>query len=158
VRYSGENQADNYYNRSFDIDSILTNILLPIHQNNEFSVELTHLNLQMDKYEIKKRYSIQKDTIILFEGVFLFRKELSPYIDYKIFLDISYEESRKRAAKRDIPTYGEQILEKYDTKYLPAQKKYLKEYPSEKVADLIINNINWEFPIVNNYFHLREQS
>jgi len=142
VRYAGENQADNYYNRSFNVQSIIDNLLVPARTKGKYRTTLTLLDLDTDKYEIEKEYSFDSDTIVLFEGVFLFRKELAPYIDYQIYLDISYEESKKRALERD----AEAIIDRYDTKYLPAQRKYLEEYPPQKVADIIIDNTNPEYP------------
>lgn len=38
-----------------------------------------------------------------------------------------------------------EISNKYDVKYLPAQVKYLKEYPPSHVADMVIDNANWEY-------------
>ena len=90
---------------------------------------------------------------MLFEGVFLLRKELSPYIDYKIFIDVPFEESKNRAKNRDIPKYGDVILRKYDEKYFPAQRKYLEDYPPSQIADMIVDNTNWEYPRVT---YLRE--
>ncbi|HUT67969.1 MAG TPA: HAD hydrolase-like protein [Dehalococcoidales bacterium] len=142
VRYAGEDQADNYYHRSFNIGTITEHLLVPIHRRGEHSVTLTLLDLSTDRYDITRKFSFDRDTIVLFEGVFLFRKKLAPYIDYKIFLDISFEESKKRAAARD----PEDVFNKYDTKYLPAQKIYLKEYPPAKTSDIVIDNANWEYP------------
>ena len=147
-RYAGENQADNYFNRSFDIETIIQKLLIPLRENKSFSVTLKLLDLQTDKYTNTKEYSFNPQTIVLFEGVFLFRKELTPYIDYKIFLDISPELSKKRAKKRD----PEALLSKYDAKYLPAQRKYLRDYPPRQTADMIINNTDWEYPVIE---HLR---
>ncbi len=144
VRYAGEDQAENYYHRSFDIQKIIDNLLIPARRKGKHTVTLTLLDLDTDKSEIKKEYSFDSDTIILFEGVFLFREELAPYIDYNIYLDIPFEESRKRARERD----ARAVLEKYDTKYLPAQAKYLEEYPPKDTADMIIDNSNWEYPRV----------
>jgi uridine kinase len=104
------------------------------------------LDLQSNKYSVTRRYSFNRHTIVLFEGVFLFRKELAPYIDYKVFLEIPFEESKKRAALRD----SEETNKKYELKYLPAQRKYLREYPPPKLADMIIDNTNWEFPAIRN--------
>ncbi len=142
IRYSGGNQAENYFNKSFDIETIINKLLKPIRENIDFPTELTLLDLQTDKYEIRKEFSFSADTIVIMEGVFLFRKELSPYIDYGIFLEIPFEESKKRAKRRDI----EAVLKKYDEKYLPAQKKYLREYPPTKTADMLIDNSDWEHP------------
>ncbi len=144
VRYAGENQADNYYHRSFNIQTIIENLLTPIRQKREYSVTLNLLDVDKDKYEIENKFSFNRDTIVLFEGVFLFRKELAEYIDLKVFLEIPFAESKKRAVERD----PEAVLNKYDTKYLPAQARYLEEYPPRDVADIIIDNTDWEFPSI----------
>jgi len=146
IRYAEINQADNYYNKSFDIKTIVKKLLIPIHQKSNSSIKLNLLDLHTDQYDIEKEFIFDRNTIIIFEGVFLFRKEFSPYIDYKIFIDVSFRESKNRARVRDVPIYGEEVLKKYDEKYLPAQKKYLDEFSPLEVADLIIDNNNWEYP------------
>jgi phosphoglycolate phosphatase len=148
VRNSGEDLVESYYQHGFDIETLIENILEPVRTKGECSTTLTLLDLLTDRYEIERSFSINKDTFVLLEGVYLFRKELAPYIDYKIFLDIPLEESRRRAAVRDVPLFGEEILHRYDEKYLPAQSRYLQEYPPSAVADLIIDNTNWEYPVI----------
>jgi len=147
VRYSGSDQADNYYTKSFNIDTILNKLLIPA-RTGKVEVKFTALNLQTDIYELERSYVFDRDTIIIFEGVFIFRKELIPYIDYKIFIDIPLEECKKRALVRDMPVLGTEVMGKYDTKYIPAQKRYLAEFPPADVADMIIDNLNWEYPVI----------
>jgi uridine kinase len=142
IRYAGKNQADNYYNKSFNINLVVEKLLAPLRRNSAFSTRLTLLDWRTDKYDIEREFSFNQNTIVIFEGVFLFRKELSPYIDYKVFLDIPFEESKRRAIIRD----SEADVKKYDDKYLPAQVKYLGKYPTAKVADMIIDNTDWEYP------------
>jgi uridine kinase len=144
VRYSGENHAENYFYRSFDVETIVNKLLVPLGMYSSYSVKLTLLDVLTDRYEIEKQFSFSGDTIVLFEGVFLFRNELSQYIDYKIFLEISFDESKKRAASRDSMAN----LQKYDEKYLPAQRRYLAEHPPSETADMIIDNSNWISPKV----------
>jgi uridine kinase len=144
IRYAGKNQADNYYNKSFNIILVVEKLLAPLRRNSVFSTRLTLLDWRTDKYDIEREFSFNRNTIVIFEGVFLFRKELSPYIDYKVFLDIPFEESKRRAIIRD----SEADVKKYDAKYLPAQAKYLEEYPPRKVADIVIDNTNWEYPTI----------
>ena len=140
IRYSGENDAENYFNLSININIIIEKLLVPIRQKSSFSTELTVLDLDADSFQNKRSYSISRDTIVLLEGIFLFRKELSPCVDYYIHLDIPFEECLKRGLERG----GKE--ERYHTKYIPAQKKYLKEYPPSEHADVIIDNTNWEYP------------
>ncbi|MBN2240297.1 MAG: HAD hydrolase-like protein [Dehalococcoidales bacterium] len=141
-RYSGESESENYYTKSFNLDTIINKLLIPIKEKGNLTAELTLLNLETDAYDTKKYYNITYDTIVLFEGVFLLRKELRPYIDYTVFLEIPLSESKTRALIRD----SETVLSKYDTKYTPAQEKYLRENPPEKTADIIIDNLNWDHP------------
>jgi uridine kinase len=119
-----------------------------LRQNGTFISKFSVLDWRTDKYEIERNFSFNQKTVVIFEGVFLFRKELSPYIDYKIFIEISFEESKRRALLRD-PHISEVDLRKYDEKYLPAQSRYLREYPPSDVADLIIDNSNWEYPVIS---------
>ena len=146
VRYNRENQAENYFHRSFNIKSIVETLLIPIRRDNKYSIKLNLLDLNTDKYENRKQYSFQQDTIVIIEGVFLFRKELSPYIDYRVFLDISFEECERRAIARNIPVCSDDVLRKYDEKYLPAQEQYLKKYLPQEAADMLIDNNNWKHP------------
>ena len=146
IRYFGDDQADNYYNKSFDTKTVVEKLLIPIKQKNAFTKKLSLLNLSTDNYENEKEYIFYKDSIVIFEGVFLFRKEFFSYIDYKIFIKISFKESVRRAKMRDVPLYGKKVLKKYNEKYLPAQKKYLDQFPPSETANIIINNTNWKFP------------
>ncbi len=144
MRYSGNDQADNYYNKSFNIGLIIEKLLSPIKEKKPLSLSLKALDPDTDEYEVDRVYSIDREAIVIFEGVFLFRKELVSYIDYKVFMDIPLEESKRRAIIRD----SEANVRKYDEKYLPAQVKYMKKYPPTKVPDMVIDNTNWEYPRV----------
>jgi len=141
-RYSGKNQIENYYNKSFDIKTIVEKLLIQVHEKSSYSTRLTVLNWQTDKYDTEKEFTFNQNTIVIFEGVFLFRKELSPYIDYKVFIEITFEESKRRAKIRD----SEETFRKYEGTYLPAQRRYLDEFPPSETADMIIDNSNWEYP------------
>jgi phosphoglycolate phosphatase len=142
IRYAGENQAENYYQRSFNTDLLVKKLLLPIREKITVSTQLNLLNVDSDKYDLIKNYSVKWNTIVIFEGVFIFRKELALYTDYKVFLDIPFNECKRRAKVRDIQA----SVEKYDTKYIPAQMKYLKEYPLRQITDMVIDNTDWEYP------------
>ncbi len=73
-----------------------------------------------NEYELEKKYAFDKDTIAIFEGVFVFREEFSPYMDFKIFLDLPFEENVNRAGERGALIHGEEVINRYQGKYLPA--------------------------------------
>jgi uridine kinase len=144
VRYSGADEAENYFNKSFNVQAVIDNLLAPARFKKNYTATLKLLDLDTDKYSNTIKYIFYPDTIAIFEGVFLFRKELAPFFDYKIWLDIPFEESQKRAALRD----SAETIAKYESKYLPAQRKYIKENNPRGAADLLIDNSNYEYPVI----------
>ncbi len=85
-------------------------------------------------------------TLVVFEGVFLFRPELAPFLDYRVFLEIPLPMAKARAKVRDVPRFGVEILTRYDRKSLPAQQQYRAAFPPAALADMIIDNRDWEHP------------
>jgi phosphoglycolate phosphatase len=146
VRYAGSNQAENYFNNSFNINLLVENLLKPAREKGRVSADLTLLDVKTDKANVVKRYSITPDTVVITEGVFLFRNEVALYLDYKIYLDIPLVESKRRAATRDPAA----IVTKYNAKYLPAQEKYINEYAPAALADMVIDNTDWRHPKISS--------
>ena len=85
---------------------------------------------------------------MLIEGVFLFKQEIMPYLDYKIYLDVSFETILERVKLRDKLVLGseEEIIKKYQEKYIPGQKLYFKECNPKIHSDIVINNNYYSNP------------
>lgn len=148
VRLTGNNEIVAYYNNAFNYDQVISEILEPLQQNGSVNKSVVCLNLDTDQYENEILYEIDNETILLVEGVLLFRTPLVEYFDSKIYIHISFEEVLKRAKVRDVPKYGETFLEKYINKYIPIQKKYIEEHQPLKNSDIIINNQDYSFPFI----------
>jgi uridine kinase len=142
IRYSGSNPADNYYNKSFNTKKLIEKLLKPISEKINVAARLKSVDPKTDKYNVLKRYIINADTIVILEGVFIYKKDTAPYIDYKIYLDVPFGECLNRAIARD----SAEIYTRYDAKYLPAQDKYIKECAPASQSDLVIDNANPEYP------------
>jgi uridine kinase len=151
IRYVGSDEPLNYYQKSFDFNLLRKKLLQPIQQGQSLSFRMTHLDIITDTYSIEKIYKIGNDSVVILEGVFLFRPELIGFLDYKIFLDISFEEAKKRIIDRDVIRFGNEVIEKIDRKYHPAQRKYLHECKPKEVADMVINNMDWSNPIITQH-------
>jgi phosphoglycolate phosphatase-like HAD superfamily hydrolase/uridine kinase len=142
VRYAGKDQAVNYFSKSFNIELLINSLLKPIRETGAVADKLDLLNVDTDKFDTIRKYNVKPDTVVILEGVFLFRKELTPYIDYKVYLEITPEECKKRVKSRDNAT----ALSKYDEKYLPAQAKYIRDNAPALQADIAVDNARPEFP------------
>lgn len=145
-RYAGSDEVENYYKRTFDLNLLCRALLNPIHHRGGVKTTLKLLDLMTDQYERLISYEVHPDSIVILEGIFLFRPELRLYLNYKIWLDILETTALERIQTRDVPRFGEAIVAKYHHKYFPAQRLYVKQYPPRRYADLIINTNVWNEP------------
>lgn len=127
-----------YYHLQWRYDYFIE-IINRLNNHADGNIEIALYDKNNDNY-INKIYDIKKKTIILVEGIFLQRKELQGIFDYMIYIDIPESVRMQRVLKRD--TYignAQQIIEKYENRYFPAERNYCKQYHPEQTADFIID-------------------
>jgi len=107
------------------------------------------LDLATDSYTTERSYRVTADTIVVVEGVFLFQPKLLPYFDFKVYLHIDEDECLQRVTKRDGYLFGDSaaIISRYQQKYLPGQALYIKECSALNIADLVIDNNDYNRPL-----------
>jgi Predicted phosphatases len=140
-----DNTPEVYIANAFDLDKLSELIYEMKSKPTDKQIDL--LNIDTDTYINKKRYKSNDETIIIVEGVLLYRPPIENLIDYKIFLDINFDEVLRRAEVRDVPKYGKVFLQKYIERYIPAQKIYLQKFLPKEKCHLIIDNNNLNKPM-----------
>lgn len=148
VRRSGNNEIDAYYDHAFNFAQLIREVLEPLKRHGHIEKDVLCLNVDTDTYENTISYKIDSDSVVLLEGVLLFRPPILEYLDGRIFLLIDFDEMMKRARLRDVPKYGEAFMQKYINRYLPVQERYLKEYRPDMNCDILIDNNDYEHPII----------
>lgn len=148
IRYKkGDLSPDGYYRDSFNYDFLINNVLTPLvnHENKITSKIFNFINNEKIQQE---QTTVSKNALIIFDGVFLLRKEIDKFWDIKIFLDITFNEVLKRATKRDKYLFAEEklLLDKYRERYIPGQKIYLEEENPKQKADIVIKYDDYENP------------
>ena len=137
---------EGYLHNAFDTKK-LARLLLSFREG-QADQTLELLDLDTNKLNNKKRFIVNSNTIIIVEGVLLYRPPLDTLVDYKIFLEIDAGEVLRRAKMRDIPRHGEDFLEKYKNRYIPAHKIYLDEYFPKTRCDMLIDNTDYNHPVI----------
>lgn len=151
IRSQGENEIDAYYYNAFCYSRVIDEILNPLKNEGKLDKTICCLDVDTDRYSKSVHYQIEEDSILLIEGVLLFREPLASYLEASIFLDIGFDEMIRRVKVRDVPKYGINILEKYHQKYIPVQKRYLHtDHPLEN-SDIVIDNENYQQPIIKKH-------
>ncbi|MCL2672125.1 MAG: hypothetical protein FWF10_08830 [Clostridiales bacterium] len=138
----------NYYEDAFDLQTVAQKVLQPFRNNGELDASHLCLDLDSDTYKNPRRYQLSKRGILIVEGTLLFRAPLRDYFVLKVFLKIEFDEMLRRAELRDVPKYGAKILESYCSRYIPAQKRYFADCNPETQNDILIDNSDWEHPIL----------
>lgn len=146
VRNQGMDPAESYYRNAFDYNRLVREILAPLRADGILRRDVICLDLQTDRYEKTLRLDIGPETVVLIEGVLLFREPVDPYLDARVFVRIPFSEVLRRAAVRDVPTHGLSYLDRYQVRFIPAERRYLQEYSPEKRSDAVVDNRNYKRP------------
>jgi len=145
----GEFSPKGFFEDSFNYEAIKTNVINPVKNLDNHIVEGIY-DFRTETELKKTRIDINRDIVLLFEGIFLNRDELYKFWDFSIFLKISFDTMLKRALTRDIEMFGslEAVRKKYEKKYIPGEKIYLNRCEPERRADIVIDNNDYENPII----------
>ena len=84
--------------------------------------------------ESKKKYSL-----VILEGIFIYKPQLVNLFDFKIYLDIDISLGRKRFAKRWSLKQYKRPFEIYDEIWMLSHIKYESEVHPKRISDLVID-------------------
>jgi len=136
VRRKGDNEIEAYISNAFDMNRLCSQILAPANKTGHVHVSLDSLDLETDRFDHKVSYAIDPGTILVLEGVLLFREPLDRYIDVRVLLDTDEREVLRRAELRD----GKDSVETYVKKYIPIQRWFEEVCNPRGRADLVVDN------------------
>ena len=150
----GEFSAAGYYEDAYNYEAVIDFLLKPL-SGDEFPIlcrQAAH-NWRTDMLDTAPSVQVDANSVLLFDGLFLFRRELNSYWDFRILLDIDPATSVSRALGRDTGVQGEAdfVRKKYEARYEPAWLIYLTEEHPESKADIIVDNRDYMNPKIRNF-------
>ena len=159
IRYTqGTLSPQGYFYDSFNYSALKELLLDPLSDIKDLSYKTKLYDFIADKQVAAETIKAEKDSILIFEGVFLFRKEIGSYWDLKIFIKIKFEKSLERALARDLYLFNDIniIKEKYSVRYIPGQMIYYEKENPELKTDIIIDNNDFNSPEMIFKSHMRK--
>lgn len=152
IRYTkGENSPEGYYFNSFNHKAIAEVLLDPL-SSGKLRYETGVFDYRTDSEVVLPVKTATNDSILIMEGIFLFRPKLINYWDIKIFVDVDFKITVKRAVKRvaerEYIGSEQEILDKYKKRYIPGQQLYFEQAQPKEKADIIIDNSDFENPVI----------
>lgn len=146
VRYRryGSTSPLGYYYDAFDLAALREYLLDPLKPEGSGRVQTAWFDYRANRPLPASEHTRQAaaDAILIFDGVFLMRPELSEAWDYFIFVQVDFNTILSRAQIRDQPLFGTDraTRDRYLNRYLPAQQVYLSRYRPDLHANAVIIN------------------
>lgn len=151
VRYSNELPLpEQHYLKNFNYEFFENCILKKVKDLGYLFIDEYVLNTRTDEFDKKLEINLDEQSILLIEGVFIYRNEFKKYYDYSILLQIGQEEQLKRATQRDLSKNGsvEILMNKYLDRYIPAYHLYEELNNPLEFVNLLVDNTNVENPSI----------
>ena len=122
----GEYPPEGCYSDSFDYDALCRVLLDPLGPNGDRRYQHAISDYRSDTVLSEPVRMAPADAVLLFDGVFLLRRELIDRWELSIFLSAAVERKLERARIRDQALFGStaEVDRRYRDRYLPAQQLY----------------------------------
>ncbi|MCD4700247.1 MAG: uridine kinase [Candidatus Aegiribacteria sp.] len=149
IRYrQGRYSPGGFYEDTFDNAAIVNSVLKPLGPCGNLIYRTSSWDLRTDSAVERTFKKAEADDLLLFDGIFLHRPELSPYWDFSIFIRADFKETLRRACKRDAKIFGsqEEVKSIYRKRYIPGQIIYLNAINPAARADIVLDNNDIEHP------------
>lgn len=165
-RKKGKYSPVGYLNDSYNYHELKKNLLVPLGPDGNLEYKESIYDFKISSPTNVKVKKAEKDSILLFDGIFLFNEHLHNYWDYKVYIDASFANTMQRAIVRDSELFGgeENVIKLYKKRYIPGQEMYLSMRNPIGISDIVLNNNDFRNPIVTkisknklhkNLFHIR---
>jgi len=141
-RESGEG----YYRNAFDYDAVIDLLLEPCQADGTGACVLCSIDplTQIDHSSVVTLAT--PNSVLIVDGVFMFRPEINDHWDFRIWLDVNAETSVQRGAERDRDWAGAEADALHRNRYLVSERIYIKEVKPRSRADLVIDNSAFDRP------------
>ncbi|MEI6649090.1 MAG: uridine kinase [Actinomycetes bacterium] len=138
-----------YYKNAPDFESAINLLLEPSGPNGSGSVALCGFDPLTGIDYRHVQVNVPNNSILIVDSMFALRPEYNFYWDYRIWLEVPISLSLSRGITRDAVSEG--FVEAEDVhrnRYHEAEKLYFEEVTPKSIANLIIDNSDFDNPIV----------
>lgn len=142
VRYrQGRGSADGYYEDAYDFDGVRRELLDPLGPGGDRRFRSAVIDLAKDSPVRGPQRTAGVGDVVVVDGSFLQRPEMTGAWDLVVFLHASFEAAEARGATRDAHAMGgiEAARTAFRTRYHAAQRRYIDECSPESTADVVID-------------------
>ena len=152
IRYQrGRTSPEGFFHDSYNYAALKKLLLNPLSPGGSGRYQSAAFDHFTDTTLITNEAQAPSGSILIFDGIFLHRPELRTYWDFSIFLDVRFEVSIPRGARRGIGFGSADPASSQNVRYIEGQKLYLSECRPQESATLVIDNNSLATPHIIKY-------
>jgi len=147
VRYRlGRHSPDGFWSDSYNYQRFHTDVLIPFRPGGSRRYRTACHDVATDAILNPEPQLAAPGTVLVVDGIFLHRNELSANWDLSLFLDVPFTETARRMALRDRshPDPDHPTMRRY----VEAQRRYFQECRPQQQATILIANHDYRCPVV----------
>lgn len=139
-RFNPSDPAVNFYENAIRFDQFFTQLVNPLRDRRSVRLVADFTEETASQYR-KHTYDFKDISVILVEGIFLFKRQYRTHFDLAIWIDCSFPTALARAIDRaQEGLSAAKTIAVYETIYFPAQRIHLTHDNPRENADLIFEN------------------
>jgi uridine kinase len=146
----GIESPEGYFHDSFDYPALTAALLNPLGPDGDRQFRRRVFDFRLDAPVNAPVETAAADAVLIFDGVFLLRPELAGLWDFSVLVAVSFEETQRRAAARDLALFGDEgaVRRRYAARYVPGQRLYFAQAQPQEQANVIVDNEDPNDPIL----------
>ncbi len=137
---SGEDAGERFYRRAFRWDALFDSLLEPLQRDRAIDLTTELIDPSNDT-PVTHSLCFEGIDLVLVEGIVLFRRDLAPRFDLRVWIDCTFETALTRAALRAQEGLGPlETRAEYERVYWPAQRLHGARDDPRAAAHVVIAN------------------
>ena len=148
-RFNQSDLAENFYENAIRFDQFFTQLVIPLRDRRSVHL-IAEFTEETASHYRQHTYNFKDVSVILVEGIFLFKRRYRTHFDLAIWIDCSFPTALARAINRaQEGLSAAKTIAAYETIYFPAQRIHLTHDNPREHADLIFENDSYSGPILS---------
>ncbi|MBC5824690.1 MAG: uridine kinase [Candidatus Eremiobacteraeota bacterium] len=149
VRYErGRHSPEGFFQDSYDYESLKRNLLDPLRAGGSRRYRAAVFDTLSDTPIVVPESEAAMGSVLIFDGIFLHRKELRGYWDFSVFLDVAFDVSIPRGAQRGWSFGLPDPAAPENRRYIEGQRIYMRECAPAQHATIVIDNNDLAQPVI----------
>jgi uridine kinase len=147
IRYrQGRESPQGFFDDSYDYAALTTLLLDPLSERGDRRFRREAFDHRRNVPVVAQEEQAPIAAILVFDGIFLHRRELKRYWHYSVFLDVPFHIAIPRGAQRGEGSPDPAALS--NRRYVEGQTIYLRTCNPREAASVVVNNEDLDAPFI----------